>query len=90
MGRLAQMPTAHDGFMSREEAAMAYTQTTGRSIASLKPFRVLTMFKLGVVFHQLHSRSLTGEAVDPRYATFGTLAEELFEFTLDIANNKIF
>jgi aminoglycoside phosphotransferase (APT) family kinase protein len=90
MGRLAQMPTAHAGFASREEAAMAYTRATGRSIANLKPFRVLMMFRLGVVFHQLHRRSLTGEAVDPRYATFGTLAEELFEFTLDITNNKIF
>jgi aminoglycoside phosphotransferase (APT) family kinase protein len=90
MGRLAQMPTAHTGFASREEAASAYAQATGRSIANLKEFRVLTMFKLGVVFHQLHSRALTGEATDPRYATFGILAEELFEFTLDIAAGKVF
>ena len=90
MGRLAQMPTAHSGFASREEAASAYAAATGRSIANIKPFRVLTMFKLGVVFHQLHSRALTGEATDPRYATFGTLAEELFKFTLDIAANKVF
>ena len=90
MARLAQMPTAHSGFASREEAASAYAAATGRSIANIKPFRVLTMFKLGVVFHQLHSRALTGEATDPRYATFGTLAEELFKFTLDIAANKVF
>ncbi|MDE1154082.1 MAG: phosphotransferase family protein [Micavibrio sp.] len=90
MRRLAQMPTAQPGFYSREQVAVAYADATGRSIVDLKPFRVLTMFKLGVVFHQLHRRALTGDAVDSRYATFGTLAEELFEFTLDIVADKVF
>jgi len=90
MHRLAQMPTARPGFATREEAALAYGRATGRSIDDLKPYRVLTMLKLGVVFHQLHARYRAGETTDARYAPFGALGDELLEFTLDIVNDKIF
>lgn len=90
MHRLAQMPTARPGFLTREAAAEAYGRATGRSLGHLKPYRVLTMLKLGVVFHQLHARHRAGETTDARYAGFGKLADELFEFTLDIVNDKKF
>ncbi|MFG1298402.1 phosphotransferase family protein [Xanthobacter sp. V3C-3] len=90
MHELAQMPTAHAGFLTRAEVADAYARATGRSLAQLKPYRVLTMLKLGVVFHQLHTLHLNGETTDPRYAGFGALAEALFDFTLDIVNDKNF
>lgn len=88
MHALAQMPTAGPGFLSRAEAATAYARATGRSLAQLKPYRVLTMLKLGVVFQQLHARHRNGETADPRYAGFGRLADGLFDFTLDIVNDK--
>lgn len=90
MRRLAQMPTAKAGFATREAAALAYARATGRSLDALKPYRVLTMLKLGVVFHQLHARYRAGETTDARYAAFGTLGDALLEFTLDIVNDKIF
>lgn len=90
MHQLAQMPTAHPGFLTRAEAAQAYSRATGRDLSQLKPYRVLTMLKLGVVFQQLHARHLAGETADPRYAGFGQLAEALFDFTLDIVNDKTF
>lgn len=90
MHRLAQMPTARPGFPSREAIARAYAAATGRGLSDFKPYRVLTMLKLGVVFHQLHARHRAGETHDARYAAFGTLAEELFDFTLDIVNDKKF
>lgn len=90
MHRLAQMPTMQPGFATREGIANTYSALTGHGLEDLKSYRVLTMFKLAVVFQQLHQRYLTGETSDPRYADFGQLAEELFEFTLDISNNKIF
>lgn len=90
MHELAQMPTARPGFLTRAEAADAYARATGRDLSQLKVYRVLTMLKLGVVFHQLHARHLAGETADPRYAGFGTLAEALFDFTLDIINDKTF
>lgn len=90
MHELAQMPTAHAGFLTRAEAADAYARATGRDLSGLKPYRVLTMLKLGVVFHQLHALHRAGKTADPRYAGFGALAEALFDFTLDIVNDKIF
>ncbi|MFG1463337.1 phosphotransferase family protein [Xanthobacter sp. DSM 24535] len=90
MHQLAQMPTAHPGFLTRAEAAQAYARATGRDLGQLKPYRVLTMLKLGVVFQQLHARHLAGETADPRYAGFGQLTEALFDFTLDIVNDKTF
>ncbi len=90
MHELAQMPTARPGFLTRAGVADAYARATGRDLAQLKPYRVLTMLKLGVVFHQLHARHRAGETADPRYAAFGDLAEALFDFTLDIVNDKTF
>lgn len=90
MHRLAQMPTLQPGFGNREAIANTYSVLTGRGLEDFKPYRVLTMFKLAVVFQQLHRRHLLGETKDPRYADFGKLAEDLFEFTLTISNNKIF
>lgn len=90
MHRLSQMPTALPGFPTREEMVAAYAARTGRSLATFRPNRVLAMFKLAVVFHQLHDRFGRGERPDPRYHGFDRLAEDLFAFTLDIANDKTF
>ncbi|MCY1461388.1 hypothetical protein D9M71_790430 [compost metagenome] len=90
MQNLGQMPTARPGFLNREQVAQAYADLTGRSLAEFKPYRVLTQFKLAVVFQQLHQRYCSGEIDDPRYAGFGTLANDLHAFTLDIINDKIF
>lgn len=87
---LAQMPTARPGFMTREQAAAAYSQASGRALAHFKVYRVLAMFKLGVVFHQLHSRFVSGETADPRFAGFGELADGLLDFTRDVAADKYF
>lgn len=86
MHRLSQMPTAAPGFPTREAVAAAYAARTGRSLAAFRPIRVLAMFKLAVVFHQLFERFKP----DPRYDGFDRLAEDLFAFTLDIANEKTF
>ncbi|MFV0934766.1 phosphotransferase family protein [Pseudomonas jessenii] len=90
MQRLGQMPSARPGFISREQVARGYSHATGRSINELKPYRVLTQFKLAVVFQQLYQRYRSGETGDPRYADFGRLADELHEFTLAITTDKTF
>ena len=90
MHRLAQMPTASPGFASREGAARAYADLTGRSIDDIRPWRVLTVLKLAVVFLQLHRRHVTGETADPRYAAFGELGTDLYAFALDIARGRLF
>jgi aminoglycoside phosphotransferase (APT) family kinase protein len=84
MQRLAQMPTAADGFLSREGVVQAYASASGRDLSQIHPWRVLAMLKLGVVFLQLHRNWLRGIAGDARYAGFGTLGEELVAWTLDL------
>jgi len=90
MHRLAQMPTARPGFFSRQEIAAAYARQTGRSIDDIRPWRVLTVLKLSVVFLQLHRRYVTGETADPRYAAFGELGTDLYAFALDVARGRLF
>ncbi|HVZ45226.1 MAG TPA: phosphotransferase family protein [Ramlibacter sp.] len=90
MTQLAQMPTARPGFLTREQAAVAYSRRTGRPLSDFKAYRVMAMFKLGVVFHQLYSRYRSGEVQDERYAGFGRLADGLLEFTQAIADDKYF
>lgn len=90
MHQLAQMPTARPGFATREEAAAAYARLTGRSVEDIRPWRVLTVLKLAVVFLQLHRRHVTGETTDPRYAAFGELGTDLYAFALDIARGRLF
>ncbi|MNP75813.1 hypothetical protein D3C76_1729340 [compost metagenome] len=84
------MPTAQPGFLSREQVAKNYASLTGRSLEEFKPYRVLTQFKLAVVFQQLYQRYRSGEIDDPRYAGFDALANDLHAFTLDIITDKIF
>jgi len=90
MHRLAQMPTAQPGFLRREEAALLYARATGRSLDAFQVYRVAAMFKLCVVFLQLHSRYRSGEVTDLRYAAFDQLAREIAGFTLRIAAGHVF
>jgi aminoglycoside phosphotransferase (APT) family kinase protein len=75
--RLGQMPTAHDGFWRRADVARRYAELTGNNIDDLPGMRVLALFKLGVVFLQLHQQWLNGAVKDDRYAGFGSLGEDI-------------
>ncbi|HYD69162.1 phosphotransferase family protein [Azospirillum sp.] len=90
MHRLAQMPTAAHGFPTRREAAERYAARTGRDLSGFRFHRVLALFKLGVVFQQLHARHVSGATTDPRYAGFGDLARGIFDFTHEVSQNRCF
>ena len=90
MHTLRQMPTAHPGFPTREQAAQAYAKATGRDLSDFRFYRVLAMFKLAVIFHQLHARYRHGATQDPRYAAFGELADGILEFTHTVAQGETF
>ncbi len=90
MHRMAQMPSTAPGFPTREQAARDYADLTGRELGDFHTFRVLAMFKLGVVFLQLHALYRTGRISDERYAGFGTLGVELLDFTREIAAGRVF
>lgn len=90
MHTLRQMPTAQPGFPTREEAAKAYAKATGRDLSDFRFYRVLAMFKLAAIFHQLHARYKQGATQDPRYAAFGELADGILEFTQTVAKGEVF
>lgn len=80
MRRLGQMPTASAGFHSRAEAMAAYAALTGRDLSNFHFYRVLALFKLGVVFLQLHARFFSGATTDSRFAGLEGLGHGILEF----------
>jgi aminoglycoside phosphotransferase (APT) family kinase protein len=90
MQELRQMPTAGHGFPSRREFAARYAQRTGRDLSNFRFYRVLALFKLAVIFQQLHQRYRSGATQDPRYAAFGALTDGILEFTVSVARGEIF
>lgn len=81
MHSLNQMPTTQPGFPRRAEVVQAYAQRTGTDVGRFYFYRVLALYRLSVVFMQLHARFLRGEVVDERHRGFGPLSGGLLDFT---------
>lgn len=90
MHALNQMPTAASGFPSRYEVATRYAQLTGRDLSDFKFYRVLAIFKLAIIFQQLHQRYRSGATDDPRYAGFGKVTDGILEFAQLVARGELF
>ncbi|MGU7778636.1 phosphotransferase family protein [Burkholderia sp. PU8-34] len=90
MQRLRQMPTAQPGFLTRQAFAERYAQVAGADLSDFRFVRVLAIFKLAVIFLQLHLRYRSGATADPRYAAFGSLADGILEFAHTVAAGHIF
>jgi aminoglycoside phosphotransferase (APT) family kinase protein len=89
MRALGQMPTAQAGFWSRAQVLAAYGKASGRDISDFRFHRVLALFKLGIVFLQLHARYRTGATRDDRYRRFGELGRDILEFTHDVTRGTL-
>ena len=89
MHRMAQMPTAADGFPSRADVVGRYARETGRDVSDYPVFRVLCMFKLATVFYQLFALYGRGEYARDEYRAFDQLAAELYEFTFDVMKGSL-
>ncbi|WP_322095064.1 phosphotransferase family protein [Paraburkholderia bannensis] len=87
---LRQMPTANGGFPSREWAAQTYARAMGRDLSDFRFYRVLAMYKLAVIFYQLHDRHRRGATNDARYAAFGALADGLLDSAHLVARGRLF
>ena len=90
MYALEQMPTASPGFPCRQEVAELYAERSGLDLSDFIFHRVLAMFKLGVVFLQLHARYRRGSTCDERFAEFGKVAEGLLDFALEASAGRVF
>ena len=76
------------GALTRAEAAALYARLTGRDLSDFGFHRVLALYKLGVVFIQLHAQYRRGTVTDPRYAPFARIGNEILEFALAVARGE--
>ncbi|MBR0873292.1 phosphotransferase family protein [Bradyrhizobium tropiciagri] len=86
--RLRQMPTTNPGFWRRARVAQHYAALTGTDIDDLPSMRVLALFKLGIVFLQLHRQWVNGAVKDDRYADFAALGEDILLVARDVSNGS--
>ena len=84
---LRQMPSARPGFLSRMEAAALYAEISGCSLVHFRFHRVLAMFRLAVVFHQLRSLAARNPRLEAGIA--GIDPDAFFGVSLDIANARM-
>lgn len=89
MQRLMQMPSGA-GFPSRRALAERYAKLTHRDLSNFQFYRVLAIFKLAVIFQQLHQRYRDGATDDPRYAEFGAVTDGVLEFAQLVARGELF
>ncbi|MCP5151079.1 MAG: phosphotransferase family protein [Ectothiorhodospiraceae bacterium] len=88
MHRLGQMPGPDSGMLTRAQALDRYASRTGRDLSDFVFHRVLGLFRLGVVFLQLHGRYRRGLVRDERFAGFRKLAEGILDFTIEVSEGR--
>lgn len=75
--RVGAMPTWHEGFPTRAEAAERYARTTGFDIAHLTWYHVFNLFRFAGILQQIYQRFERGQTHDARFARFGEQASAL-------------
>jgi aminoglycoside phosphotransferase (APT) family kinase protein len=90
MHDMKQMPAVEAGLCPRNEAVAAYARITGRDVSNILFHRVITMYKLAVIFLQLGLRYRSGATTEPRYAPLTAIGTGILEFTHEIAQGRAF
>jgi aminoglycoside phosphotransferase (APT) family kinase protein len=90
MPDMKQMPAVEAGLCPRREAVAAYAKLTGRDVSNILFHRVITMYKLSVIFLQLGLRYRSGVTTEPRYAPLTAIGTGILEFTHEIAQGRAF
>ena len=91
MHEMGQMPTARTpGWLTRRQAVELYAKKTGRDVSNFHFHRVLTAFKLYIIFLQIYARYCRGTTTDPRIAALGPTADGLIGFAHDIMKGRVF
>lgn len=90
MQALGQYPSTEPGFLSREDMVAAYALKTGRDTSGFKFYRVLSVFRLAVVYLQLFRRYKEGSAADDRFENFDAMTEGMLAFCEDIIADRYF
>ena len=90
MHDMKQMPAVEAGLCPRLDAVAWYARITGRDVSNILFHRVITMYKLSVIFLQLGLRYRTGATSEPRYAPLTAIGTGILEFTHEIAQGRAF
>ncbi len=90
MHDMAQMPAVEACLCPRVEAVAAYARISGRDVSNILFHRVLSMYKLSVIFLQLGFRYRSGATTEPRYAPLSAVGTGILEFTHEIARGRAF
>lgn len=90
MHDMKQMPAVEAGLCQRRDAVAAYAKITGRDVSNILFHRVITMYKLSVIFLQLGLRYRSGATTEPRYAPLTAIGTGILEFTHEIAQGRAF
>ncbi|MAH84262.1 MAG: hypothetical protein CBB68_07935 [Rhodospirillaceae bacterium TMED8] len=90
MFQMNQMPTASNGFISRQDAVRMYSELSKQDLSDFGFRRVLAILRTACIFRQLYRRYTSGGTRDPRYKSFGLTANGILEFGVDVANNRCF
>lgn len=91
MHEMGQMPTVKSpGWLTRREVLDYYVQQTGRDVSNIHFYRVLTSFKLGVIFLQIYARFCRGTTSDPRIEALGPTTDGIFDFSHDVMSGRMF
>jgi aminoglycoside phosphotransferase (APT) family kinase protein len=90
MHDMEQMPAVEACLCSRHEAVAEYSRISGRDMSDFLFHRVLSMYKLSVIFLQLGLRYRMGATQEPRYAPLTGIGTGILEFTHEIAQGRAF
>lgn len=88
MHRLRQMPSARPGFWRRRDVFEAYQRLSGSTVDDFGFYRVLSVFRSGIVFLQLFDRHRREPQANRAAAGFGALGRELLDYSFEIASGR--
>lgn len=82
---MAMMPTGDLGFLTRQELAKRYAEKSGRSIADIRFYHALGLYRLTVIIAQIYIRYHRGQTQDQRFAAFGPMIPLMAQAALEVA-----
>lgn len=90
MHDMAQMPAVEACLCPRAEAVAAYARVSGRDVSNILFYRVLSLYKLAVIFLQLGYRYRSGATTEARYAPLTAIGTGILAFTHEVARGRAF
>lgn len=74
--------TILNGFYTRDEFIESYAKKSGRNVSNINYYLTFAYFKLAVIGQQIYYRYKKGQTIDPRFAHFNKLANNLIQYAL--------